>query len=476
MKTRFPFPAAWASATVFLASLFTAHAAAANDADLDPSFGVDGVALADVAHVQTLGGAGPAVQPDGKILICAGTVGDPDSHTGFVVARFDANGRLDASFGLDGFAMIDFGGDTNICTGIALQADGRIVVAGSIRSPTTQGADFAVARLEPDGTPDTGFGAGSGKVVVGFDLGGSNDDGARALAIQTDGRIVVAGAAYTAFSHTDFAVLRLLPDGTPDTTFNLTGMLTFHFDFPGSIRMDGAGAAALDAAGRIVLGGDDYHGDGLKLSNDFALARLLPDGRLDPDFGTDGRATVAFDAASNGNDRLDALTIQADGRIVAAGTADTSHGGDPNSDMAVARLLPNGMLDADFGMGGKMLVAFDLVPDATDYATALIQQPDGKLVLAGLAYGKGDPEPETFAATVRLNPDGTPDDGFGVFGRKTYDLGLYVPPRQWLYGVAMQGPRIVVAGATFRRVEDGPGIDNFVLRLGGDHIFVDGFE
>lgn len=476
MRTRLSLPASLLSASLCVPlSLFAARATA-NDADLDPSFGVGGVALTGLTNAGGNGSHGPAVQPDGKILICDARTGDPSSGNDFMVARFDANGRLDTSFNFNGLVTIDFGQGTDACTGIALQADGRIVVAGSTQSATTQGTDFAVARLKPDGSLDTSFGAGTGKVTVGFDLGGSKNDDALALAVQADGRIVVAGSAVNAAGDTDFAVLRLLPDGSRDPAFNLTGKVTVGFDFAGGSRNDSANAVAIDGSGRIVLGGVADHGTMPTTSNDFALARLLPNGQLDPDFDADGRATVAFNLGASGDDQLFALAIQADGRIVATGGVDTAPGDDQNYDTAVARLLPNGALDTGFGIGGKTLVPFDLLADASDYARAVTQQPDGKLVLAGLAFGTGGSLAEIFAAAARLNPDGSLDEGFGSFGKRTYDLGLYVPTGQLLNGIAIQGSQIVLAGAT--RVHDGAGlgIDDFVLRLGSDRIFADGFD
>lgn len=476
MRTRLPFPASLLSAAVSVLSLLAAHGAAANDADLDPAFGVGGVAFTGLTNAGGNGARGPVVQPDGKILICDARTGDPSSGNDFMVARFDANGHLDTSFNFNGLVTIDFDGGGDNCTGIALQADGRIVVAGYTQSPTTQGAEFAIARLKPDGSLDTSFGAGTGKVVVGFDLGGNKNDTAQALAIQSDGRIVVAGTVDTASNGTDFAVLRLLPDGTRDATFNLTGKVTFGFDFAGGTRNDAVNAVAIDGSGRIVLGGVADHGTAPTPSNDFALARLLANGQLDADFDADGRATVAFNLGASGDDQLFALAIQADGRIVAAGAVDTSLGSEGNYDTAVARVLPNGALDASFGIGGKTLVPFDLLANASDYARAVLQQPDGKLALAGLAFGTGGSLAEIFAAAARLNPDGSLDEGFGSFGKRTYDLGLYAPTGQLLNGIAIQGSQIVLAGAT--RVHDGGGlgIDDFVLRLGTDRIFANGFD
>lgn len=468
MKTRF----------AVLASLLSTLAVAGvpNDADLDPTFGLGGMSQAGLTD--TSGGAyGPVIQRDGKILICDTRTDNGSSGSDLGVARFNAHGGLDPAFNFNGLVAIDFDGGAgqDTCTGIALQGDGKIVVVGSTRSPTTNSADFAVARLNPDGTLDTTFGAGTGKVVIPFDVGGNEYDEATAVAIQTDGRIVVAGQAGSAGNGTSFAVVRLLPDGTRDTTFNLTGRVTFGFNLPDGNGRDFLQAMAIDGSGRIVLAGFAGHTDG---SSDFALARLLSNGQLDANFDADGRATIAFDLGASKNDQLSGLAIQADGRLVVAGGADTSPtSGSPNFDMAVARVLPNGALDATFGIGGRVLVPFDRVANGSDLAYAVAVQPDGKLVLAGYASGERGPSyDELFGAAARLNPDGSLDSGFGMFGKQTYDFGLYAPTGQLLHGIAFQGSQIIVSGGT--RVPGGAdlGVDNLVLRLGSDRVFADGFE
>lgn len=460
-----------ALAVVAFGLVFAHGAARGNDADLDPTFGIAGVAMAGL--IDSFAGAyGPVVQPDGKILICDSRTSSGTSGWDFVVVRFNADGALDTSFNFNGLVNIDFNTAADVCTGIALQADGKIVVIGSTTS--VGGADFAVARLKPDGTLDPAFGAGTGKVTVSFDQGNGEGAEANAVAIQADGKIVVAGWAATASNGTDFAVVRLRPDGTRDAAFNLTGKVSFGFDFPGSDRKDAAMAVAIDGAGRILLGGNANRSNGGSPSQDFALARLLPNGQFDPNFDADGRATIAFDLGASGDDQMIAMTIQPDGRIVVVGGVDTSLAPTPNYDMAVARVLPNGALDGSFGIGGRTLVAFDLAANGPDAAAGIACQNDGKLVLAG--YATDSSYTEIVGAMARLNSDGSLDDGFGAFGKQTYDLGLTAPTGQVLRGVAFQGTQIIVSGAS--RIPGGVswGIDNFVLRLGSERIFANGFD
>ncbi len=444
-------------------------AVSANDGNLDPSFGSGGLALAGVSAVDTRPGS-PVVQPDGKILVC-GTRANADAPgSDFLVARFTANGGLDTTFGAGGKIAIDFnvGDAENNCRAIALQRDGKIVLAGY--TYMGENVDFAIARLNSDGSSDTSFGAGIGKMTLSFDLGGDNADVATALAIQENGRIVIGGYARTVASGTDFAIARLLPDGSLDSSFNQSGKVTVGFDLLGSTsKNDYAEAVAIDATGRIIVGGRASASG--NSSFDFAVARLLPNGQLDPDFDADGRATIAFDLGASGDDEARSLTLQPDGKIVLGGIVDTSLGPGRNYDIAATRLLPNGLMDSSFGIGGMVVVPFDLIPNGMDFIWAVDAQRDGKLVLAG---GASAPNQETKAAIIRLNRDGNLDGSYGDSGKRIYDFGLTSPSEQYFAGIAFQGTNIIVAGSITL-----PGTyvyDYFVTRLQGDLLFADGFE
>src|SRR5262249_52243490 len=194
----------------------------------------------------------------------------------FAVARYNPDGTLDTSFSGDGKLVTDFGGD-DVARAVAIQDDGKIVVAGySVPGPYQEAV--ALARYNADGTPDLAFGTG-GKVVFGADLFLQAD----AISIQ-DSKILVAG------NHFDdtFFLARFNLDGTLDTSFNSVGYTLTFFGGPvgGTV---GASAIAVQTDGDIVLAG---HADG-----DLALARYHPNGTLDDTFGTDGR--VMTDVATN---------------------------------------------------------------------------------------------------------------------------------------------------------------------------------
>lgn len=453
----------------------SAHAA---DGDLDPSFGEGGFRLAGILDGYANLTSGTAVQSDGKVVICtaAGSTGYD-----FFVARFTADGEVDTSFSFDGHTTIDFGGNDDVCSGVVVQADGKIVVSGTTAPPASTNSDFAIARLNSDGTLDTaGFGAGTGKTVVAFDLGGNNADTANAIALRPNGRILVAGSAETGANGLDFAFLQLNTDGSRDTSFNLTGRLTVGFNLASSTNKDEqALQLAIDASGRIVATGAADNGLG---GLDMAALRLLPSGLPDADFNADGRATLAFDlGGANGSntDRVIGMTIDRQERIVLVGATDSSTTSrtDPNSanlDVGIARLLPDGSPDMSFGIGGKSVIAFDLAPNGTDYGIGVLEQGNGRLLVAGTSIGLQAPPAYEYATLVRLLPNGAPDPAFGSAGKRLYDFEQSSPSGQLFSDILLQGSRIVLSGAL--NSGDLTHVDFMVARILDDLIFADGFE
>ena len=332
-----------------------------------------------------------AVQADGKV-VAAGTKGGD-----LVVARYNPDGTPDTTFDGDGIKAVDAGGANDVARAVAVQADGKIAVAG------TNGSDAVVARLRADGTLDTSL---NGTGLKAIDFGGSAD-GANGLAIQSNGRIVVAGT-----NGSDFAVARLNPaDGSLDTTaFNGTGQALL--DLGGTA--DVANAAVVQADGKMVIGGTN--------GADFALARFNPDGTLDTNFDADGRRVID---AGGGSDTITGLALQADGKLVI--------GGSDGADLVAARLIPaNGELDNTFNGGGIKTVD----GNGTDQGRGVAIQGDGKVVLAG-KDGTGK------VVAARLRPDGTLDTSFGNAGVATVDVGGSGAGN----GVAVApGGRIVIAG------------------------------
>ncbi len=325
----------------------------------DGTFGSGGTMITDFGSEAEARSV--AIQLDGKI-VAAGYSGG-DGSTVFTLARYDTAGNPDSTFGTNGkdTTAIGAGGDDEAYS-VAIQSDGKIVVAGY--SNDGHHNDFAVARYTANGTLDVTFGAG-GKVTTAVGSGG--DDRAYAVAIQGDGKIVVAGYSYDGSSNNDFfALVRYDAAGNLDGTFGTGGKVTTAFGSGGE-EDDAAYSIAIQSDGKIVVAG--YSTD----PDDFALARYNTIGTLDTTFGAGGKVTTAI---GSGSAEAYSDAIQSDGKIVVAGYSNDGS----NDDFAVARYDTCGNLDGTFGTGGKVTTAVG-VNDADAYS-AVIQR-DGKIVAAG---------------------------------------------------------------------------------------------
>ncbi len=320
-----------------------------------------------------------AIAADGTI-VAAGFAFD-GTRTQFLVARFDAAGALDPAFGSGGLVTTALSTGNDAARGVAVLADGRIVVAGYADS-----AQLGVARYLPTGTLDPTFGNG-GKIVLPGVLG-------LASAVASDGTIYVAGQAG---SH-DFAVAALDPSGALHGGFGASGIAKL---VAGGTRSYQARAISIDPSGALVLAGLRYDPASAANHTDTALVRFGSSGTIDGAFGTGGVAVTSVAPYDFAN----AVTLQADGAIVVAGG--TSEGvGTGLQDFVIERYLASGALDPAFGAGGT--VTLDL--GGADEATGVVVQPDGAIVVAGTSTAAG-----TFAL-ARFAPDGALDATFGVAG------------------------------------------------------------
>lgn len=389
------------TALMILVRLGSPGAAWAQSGTLDPTFGSGGTVATDFARKVDLA-QGVAVQDDGKI-VAVGWATVAGAYR-FAVARYNADGSLDATFGSGGKVTTVFGGVEDTASAVAIQADGKIVVAGTTDSNGNLNYQFAVARYNADGTLDPSFGSG-GKVTT--SLSGTYNSG-HAVAIQPDGRIVVAGFAGNSFiglNFGQFGVVRYNSNGTLDTAFG-SGAGWVETDFGGD--MSNATSVVVQADGKIVVAGDSNAGASSR--PDFAVARYNVDGSLDNTFGenSDGQVTTNMfggDAFAQG------VALDASGNIVAAGQA---YGQNGLRTFALARYTPDGELDTTFDGDGK--VATDFFGFGS-YALAIVVNDDG-IVAVGAAQTKRSRDIQ-FALARYNHADGSLDSTFGAGGKVT---------------------------------------------------------
>ena len=337
------------------------------DGSLDTTFDGDG----KISGTFNGSAEAVAVETDGNILVAGST--SQGQYTGdFALARYKPNGVIDTSFGSLGLVITSFKSWRDVGAAIAIQQDGKILVAGMSDngSSTSYNYDFAIVRYNSNGSLDTSFGSG-GKVTTEF--GNSRSDQGRGICIQPDGKIIVSGT-----TGLDFAIVRYNYDGTLDTEFDGDGRLV--------TPNGGGGRVALQNDGKILLAGYDD-----KL--DFVLYRYNNNGSFDPTFGNNGKVKTNVD----GFDFAYEVVIQQDNKILLVGDS----GGYPNGNIALVRYHPNGSLDTTFSGDGKVTTDFG----AWETAYSLAIQSNGKILVAGTT---NDQINSNFAV-VRYNSDGSLD-------------------------------------------------------------------
>jgi uncharacterized delta-60 repeat protein len=405
---------------------------------LDPTFSDDGILKLDLPGFATSQVNGVAVQPDGKTLLAGN--GDMSPSPPATLVRLTADGTPDPAFGGgDGVATIFFPGETATFYRVAVRPDGKIVACGTVGFGDYR---VLVARFLPDGTPDPNFGGGDGVVTTNLSNGDENGFG---LALQADGKIVVVGnttggflfVRYTASGALDttfnldgvasfpaspvgrgvavqpdgkivgvgdgFAVIRLTATGDPDPTFSGDGIA--QPAFPAVGRQD-AYDVAVGPGGKIVAVG----GVLLLASPIFgqhAFAQLLPDGTPDPSFDQDGYLVPDVPEVVGGN--LRDVVVEADGQIVAAGEG-ARVGGDGYS--TLFRYNPDGTPDVNFGVGNFRLAPGIVYTNSGggEQFHGVALAPDGRIVAAGISDGRmsavrytGDPVEPVNAAPVAVD-------------------------------------------------------------------------
>jgi uncharacterized delta-60 repeat protein len=369
---------------------------------LDPTFGSGGLVTTSFPSSPALQSV--LVQPDGKV-VAAGWAYTARTSDDFVVVRYNADGSLDTGFGSGGIVTTDINkGSDDVAEAMVLQpgTNGKILVAGSTSNPVKgryfDDYNFALVRYNANGTLDTTFGT-NGKVTT--DLGSAGDV-AYAMAVQPDGKIILAGRN----GANELALVRYTANGALDPTFGTGGKLVTGISItggPGGSRNQVS--ISLEPDGRIVVAGTSIPSATVW---DFLVARFNSNGTPDTSFGGGaGLVTTDFgrEAGPTG------LAIQPDGRIVVCGISQIASVG--NQDIALARYNTDGSLDASFGAGGTLIAPLPQPAGSTQYrvgeAFAVALQADGRIVVGGYESG-------TTAIAERFNADGSVDTGYGTAG------------------------------------------------------------
>lgn len=350
------------------------------------------------------------------------TIGYPDWSV-IAALRFNSDGSLDTTFGNGGVVTADVASPSG-AESVAVQPDGKLVVAGGAFNGSVGG--FAVVRYNANGTLDGSFGSG-GKSLTTI---GPYYAGAHALALQQDGKIVAAGYSYTGTSnYYIIALARYSPDGSLDTSFGTGGQvlttLVGYYDL--------AHGVAAQSDGKIVAAGYSLN-IGL-FTSDFAVMRYLPHGTLDSSFGGTGKVTTSI---AGGFDQGYALVIQPDGRIVVAGSGQVAS----DTNFALVRYNTDGSLDPTFGTFGR--VSTDFGSAAPSYVHGVALQPDGRIVAAGVMVVSG----VGYMALTRYLPNGTLDSSFGTNGKVIAQLGLTYDEANAV--TVLPNGKIIVAGTSWQ--------------------------
>lgn len=437
IKSRKPYRALGLSAIGIFWLSFAHAGATPASGSLDLSFDTDGMVTTDLGYVHDVANA-TAIQSDGKI-VAAGykNIYVPYSQSyvagakDFALARYNPNGTLDASFGAGGKVFTDLGSPEDYIQDIAIQPDGKIVVAGATAIMYCSTATdcyplsrIAVARYNTNGSLDISFG---NKGIVITSIGDISR--ANAISLQTDGRIVVGGASGLSANYysDDYTMVRYTSNGTLDSSFGVNGAVVTNLsDYIGnisSLRNEVISDLAIQTDGKIVAAG--WATVDLPLPNggykdNFAVVRYNSNGTLDSGFNSNGIVTTAFSGTYT-YDQASSVAIQGDGKIVLGGVAGTFLSNQYNnsfSAFALARYNANGSLDSTFGIGGKTTTAMGV---AGAIGRAMKLQSDGKIVMAGVASEavkiNGVLGYYPHFAIARYNTTGALDSRFGSQGK-----------------------------------------------------------
>ncbi len=406
------------------------------DGQLDATFGQGGIVTTDIDPL--FGSTDDEItkillQTDGKIIAAGNSYNPNTNNFDFALVRYKKNGVIDSTFGTHGRVITAIGVVDDWANSAALQSDGKIVLAGYKYNGSDN--DFIVVRYDSSGVLDNSFGT-NGIVITQV---GSFDDEANSVAIQTDEKIVVGGTTSPDGSRSDFALVRYNINGDLDITFGTNGISTTHAQGDNCEAF----AIAIQNDGKIVEGGYVYHEPdpihNITSIIEFALARFDINGNLDNSFGISGVVnTIVF--LDSVRSVVKSLAIQSDGKIIAAGIVSNLSNDD---DFAVVRYNTDGDVDNTFGGGG--IVITTVGPDEDELYTTVIQT-DGKILAAGYTEDAG----ETHLAIVRYDSTGALDDTFGSNGLVTSGTISFMSQNYdvEIASLALQSDGKILAGGT----------------------------
>jgi len=444
--------------------------------NIDDNYGTEGVSRAiNLTEAHAL------LQPDGKIVIVG--YNNPNNRKDFVIGRFTTRGGLDGSFSGDGLQTTKFASSA-FATAVALQSDGKIVVAGftnTVDNNSESTSDFALARYNSDGSLDTSFSndgrlitenvstddvpsaiaiQSDGKIVVaGTSTDNSqnnnssygaiiryNQDGStdisfsidtekfgylfaspNAVTIQDDGKIVIVGQSVTTTgpdnetTSTDIFITRYNATGSLDTTFNNTGWQTVDFGYSN----ENAFAVSIYSSGKIGVGCNIYNGN----NSDFALVRFNANGGLDSSFSNNGLQRIDFDL---GEDVASLFAILDEGKIIMAGRTNYYN-------LGIAHFNYDGSPDTSFNGDGKLTVEFEINDQGSTHFTCTTVQSDGKIVVGGNTWNGSNSD----FLVARYNVNGTLDSTFSDDGWQTTDLSVFA---ESVNSIVIQSDGKIVAG------------------------------
>jgi uncharacterized delta-60 repeat protein/gliding motility-associated-like protein len=392
----------------------------AQSGQLDNSFGTGGIVITPITNFSVADDI--IVQPDGKVLVCGSYV-NGTSWFDLAIVRYNYDGTLDNTFGTAGIVTKTIGNGGDMFNAVALQNDGKIVVAGYTDNGSND--DIVLARFNSNGTPDNAFGTNGVVITQISDF----DDFAYDIAIQPDGKIIIAGSyngTSTGFNSTA-AVVRYNNDGTLDNSFGTGGIVSTPVG-SGHTHIYGI---RLQPDGKMIIAGYTAI-DNSFFFEDFLLVRYNSNGTLDNTFDGDGKLVFG---TGNARNYFNTVVVYPDGKIAASGWI--YNFGSGTYTFPVCRFLNNGSPDNSFGSNGMVITD----PGSVDIAniSEMALQPDNKIIIAGFFHST--PTDMSFVM-YRYDEDGIPDNSFGVNGKVVTAITQSDQSRT----MTIDGNRIYLAG------------------------------